>query len=351
MGYDASAFESLLSAAVPSGGAASSDYGPARTGARPANTSGVRACCACKVYLDKQFEYPDNAVRQKHHSSSTRSGVLRHVREDKWGAEVLIDGAAKVIYVTTRIAGVNNTTDRSRAGNVPLSDEELSAFYPGIVESIRRVWNAGPFKFDITDDHCDSSYRIEFNPVFDNSNPHFTISFHNEPMEPNGRSSIGISTGTGTFNLGDPRSVKNSRLAKVEAHEYGHMLGLLDEYFEFEDVDGDGDGADLVEYQLGTTTRTGRVIQNAVPGVRLPLNVYEPSRFTYRWETDRGGMQYTWPAVTGLPPEASPDDKGFMGGMHERSAERKPYIITVVYAVIEVLEANGRKVTSMTVHN
>ena len=138
----------------------------------------------------------------------------------------------------------------------------------------------------------------------------------------------------------------NMARAKLEAHEYGHMLGLLDEYFELRDIDGDGDGLDLIEYNLNTTTPTGRVFQNA--GGR-PLPGYDPRRFTYRWEADRGGMQYTWPAVTGLPSEASPDERGFMGGMNERSATRRPYIITVAYAVIEVLRQNGRTVTAMAV--
>jgi len=60
-------------------------------------------------------------------------------------------------------------------------------------------------------------------------------------------------------------------------------------------------------------------------------------------------MQYTWPKVTGLPPEASPNVNGLMGKMKERTASRRPYIITVVYAVIETLRANGRNVTAMKV--
>ncbi|HAP40624.1 MAG TPA: hypothetical protein DCQ94_12835 [Nitrospira sp.] len=259
----------------------------------------------------------------------------------------MVDGAAKVIYVTTRLSGVNGTRDLSRANTMPLTDAEIEAYYPKIIAAIRRVWNAKPYRLDITDDHCNASYRVEFNPVFVSSGAHYEITFYNEPFEPNGRSNVSISNGTANFNLGDSRSVKNSRQAKLEAHEYGHMLGLLDEYFEFNDVDGDGDGLDLIEYQLNTTTPTGRVFQNA-SGRRI--SGYDPSRFTYRWEADLGGMQYTWPAVTGLPPEASPDERGFMGGMNESTASRRSYAITVAYAVIEVLRRNGRTVTAMTVH-
>lgn len=355
MGYDPSAFDNLLNDLAPaasneSTSASASNYNAARGAARPANTSAVRACCACNVYLDQQFDYPSNALRQRHDPSSTQAGAVKPDRDDKWGAEVLIDGTAKVIYVTTRFAGVNNTTDRSRAGTAPLTDNELANYYPDIVAAIRRVWNANPYRLDIKDDHCDASYRVEFNPIFDASNPHFIIDFYNEPFEPDGRSNVAISAGKAKFNLGDRRSVKNSRNAKLEAHEYGHMLGLLDEYFEFNDLDGDGDGLDLVEYQLGTTTPTGRVLQNA-SGRRFPKSVYDTESFTYRWEADRGGVSYTWPAVTTLSPESSPDQRGFMGQMNENSASRRPYIITVVYAVIEVLRRNGRTVTSMTVHN
>ncbi len=351
MGYDPSAFDDLLRGgglAVPSTASAMDGaYREARDAARPANTRSVRACCDCRVYLDQKFDYPADALRQKHHRRSSAAGILKPDRDDRWGAEVMVDGAAKVIFVTTRLSGVNGTRDLSRAGTTPMSDAEIEGYHSDIVAAIKRVWNAKPYRLDITDDHCAASYRVEFNPMFVPSDAHYEITFYNEPFEPNGRSNVSISNGTANFNFGDSRSVKNSRQAKLEAHEYGHMLGLLDEYFEFNDVDGDGDGLDLIEYQLNTTTRTGRVFQNA-SGRRLAG--YDPSRFTYRWEADRGGMQYTWPAVTGLPPEASPDDRGFMGGMHERAATRRPYIITVAYAVIEVLRRNGRTVTAMTVH-
>ena len=349
MGYDPSAFDDLLRGGTSGMGAASSttdDYKKARDAARPANTRSVQACCSCKVYLDKKFEYPANALRQKRNSGSSAAGTLHPARGDKWGAEVMVDGTAKVIYVTTRLSGVNGTRDLSRAGTNPLDNDKLAEYYPKIVAAIRQVWNAKPYRLDITDDHCSGSYRVEFNPVFVSSGAHYEITFHNEPFDPNGRSSVSISNGTAEFNLGDSRSVMNMARAKLEAHEYGHMLGLLDEYFELRDIDGDGDGLDLIEYNLNTTTPTGRVFQNA--GGR-PLPGYDPRRFTYRWEADRGGMQYTWPAVTGLPSEASPDERGFMGGMNERSATRRPYIITVAYAVIEVLRQNGRTVTAMAV--
>lgn len=350
MGYDPSAFDDLFSSgsAVAAGTATKSgDYQEAREAARPANTRSVRACCACRVYLDQRFEYPSSALRQKHNRRSSQADSLKPDRDDKWGAEVMIDGTANIIYVTTRLSGVNGTRDLSRANTTPMTDAQIKRHYPAIVSAIKRVWNAKPYRLDITDDHCNASYLVEFNPVFVESNAHYEITFYNEPFEPNGRSNVSISNGTANFNFGDSRSVINSRRAKLEAHEYGHMLGLLDEYFEFNDLDGDGDGLDLIEYQLNTTTPTGRVFQNASG---RQLQGYDPSHFTYRWEADRGGMQYTWPAVTGLPPEASLDDRGFMGGMAENTATRRPYIITVAYAVIEVLRRNGRTVTAMTVH-
>jgi len=74
-----------------------------------------------------------------------------------------------------------------------------------------------------------------------------------------------------------------------------------------------------------------------------------PPALSPEWEADRGGMQYTWPKVTGLPSEASADENGLMGKMKERTAIRRPYIITVVHAVIETLRANGRTVTAMKI--
>jgi hypothetical protein len=352
MGYDPSAFDDLLhggGSAVPGApSTTASGYQEARDAARPANTRSVRACCDCRVYLDQKFDFPKSALRQRHNSKSSAASTLKSGSEDKWGAEIMVDGAAKVIYVTTRLSGVNGTRDLSRAKTTPMTDADIAGYYPDIVAAIKRVWNAKPYRLDITDDHCTGSYRVEFNPIFVPSAAHYEITFYNEPFEPNGRSNVNISEGTANFNFGDSRSVKNSRQAKLEAHEYGHMLGLLDEYFELKDLDGDGDGLDLIEYQLNTTTRTGRVFQNASG---RSFSGYDPSRFTYRWEADRGGMQYTWPAVTGLPAEGSADDRGMMGAMNESAATRRPYIITVVYAVIEVLRRNGRTVTAMTVHS
>lgn len=349
MGYDPSAFDNLLAGrASESGETSTGGYHEARDAAKPANTRSVRACCACRVYLDRKFDYPDNALRQIHHPRSSAAKTLKPARDDKWGTEVMIDGEAQMIYATTRLSGVNGTRDLSRANTTPMTDAEVESHYPDIISAIKRVWNAKPYRLDITDNHCAASYRVEFNPVFVTSDAHYEITFYNEPFEPNGRSNVSISNGTAHFNFGDSRSVMRSSRVKLEAHEHGHMLGLLDEYFEFRDIDGDSDGLDLIEYQLNTTIPTGRVFQNA-SGRRLPD--VDPKRFTYRWGADLGGMHYTWPAVSGLTPEASPDANGFMGSMSENTANRRPYIITVTYAVIEVLRRNGRIVTAMTVHN
>ena len=344
-------------------GAKTGGYTAARAGAKPANSSGVRACCSCVILKDKIFEVPAIALRQRHHPKSTMASSLKSSEKRPWGAEIMIDGTAGVIYVTHRLLGVNYTGKKDISGNILLMEAKLQSYFPAIIQSIRKVWNAKPYRLEITDTKCHKSYRVEFNPVFVTSNPHFTIAFINSPFKPDGRSSVlsSAKNGTATFNLNDSRSVKRAgSRAILEAHEFGHMLGLNDEYLEFEDHNRDGDGMDLSITDPASLDASGKPKRlTTVNNPQADWRAYNRTKsalekrvghgLSHDWETDRGGMQYTWPKVTGLPPEASPNVNGLMGKMKERTASRRPYIITVVYAVIETLRANGRNVTAMKI--
>lgn len=353
MGYDPSAFGSLTSSSLLAD-APPSAYRTARTDAKPANTSAVRACCECKVFQEGPFTRKANSLRQKTNPASTTPGALKPDRADAWRAEILIDGLEKKIYVTTRLAGVNMMATRSTPEAKRMTDAQMQALYPDIVDAIRNCWNAIPYKLEIEDNKCKAIYTVEFNPVFFLPNPHYTISFYNVDFDAQmGRSAVGITDGTAHFNFGDSRSViGNSKPGRLEAHEYGHMLGLLDEYFEFHDINKDGDGLDLTWKDKATGVRSGKFLQG--PGTfynsALTAAGYDARVHELEFEKDLGGIHYVWPAVTGLPAEGSPDDSGLMGGMSEIRATRRAYINTVAYAVIDVLKANGRTVSKMTVH-
>lgn len=357
MGYNASAFEKFITNTISplikthpeESPHDKAEYQNALSVAKPANTKATQACCTCKIVSDKTFKPPQDSILQKHHPRSSKSKGFRRLVDNVWDAEILIDGQGKKIYITTRMRAINETGDTTRPGNSKISDSDLNKYKERIIRSIRKAWNSSNYTIDIIDDHCINSYKIEFNPVFVQGNAHYEVRFYNEPILPNGRSVVHVHDRVAVLNLGDPHSVKNSRRATLEAHEYGHMLGLLDEYEELSDIDGDGDGLDLVEYELGTNKRTGRVIQDADGQDHPPKDKYDPSKFDYKWEHDFGGVQYIWPEVTGLPKEASPDTRGFMGRTHETLADRKVYLITVIYAIIDVLKQNGRSVTKINI--
>ena len=197
MTYDPASFGGFMKGPAPAtvAGAATTGtktggYTAARAGAKPANSSGVRACCSCVILKDKIFEVPADALQQRHHPKSTMASILKAGKKRPWGAEIMIDGTAGVIYVTHRLSWLNFTGKKHISGNMLLSDAQLQSYFPAIVKSIRKVWNAKPYRLEITDTKCHKLYRVEFNPVFVTSNPHFAITFINAPFDPDGRSFV-----------------------------------------------------------------------------------------------------------------------------------------------------------------
>ncbi|WP_154666777.1 zinc metalloprotease [Litoreibacter arenae] len=203
-----------------------------------------------------------------------------------------------------------------------MNDTQLATRIRSIPAAIARYWNAKPLKLDITDATCGQNiYEIVFDPqiVLAASGArlrgvHYNVEIVNVPMQPAPNPLGPLITGRrvlqgqsyvlgyrAVFNIGESRSGTDSVSASsrnpqadiLEAHEYGHMLGLKDEYND--------------------------------------------ARF------NRGGVDYELPDGT---VQRASGQEHLMDTMRvEQESRQARYATTIAYAVQDILNRNGRRVS------
>ncbi len=268
---------------------------------RNQTASATAACCPCTYKKDGLFRSTGH-LQQLKADGRTYKGQP----DGPWKGEVIVsfDGSRGTVAVYTRFKALNKTSDTAHyPGTIPMGDADLAARIAKIPPAIERAWNAKPYQLKITDPLCgERLFVVHFHVRMVQSGEHFTLDFVNldlmSPLEDvyglgSGRSYI-VPPDRGKFNVGDWRSATDDNAAYdcLEPHEYGHMIGLIDEYLD-----------------LGK---------------------------------DRGGVIYEYP--DGRREKIEVNDE-LMGSMQIQTAQPSRYCVTIAYAAIEVLESNGIDVT------
>ncbi|MCO5065682.1 MAG: hypothetical protein M9924_14885 [Rhizobiaceae bacterium] len=210
--------------------------------------------------------------------------------------------------MSTRLQAQNVTADVDRfPGTIALGEAEFRERVDRIAPAINAIWNAGSRKIRIRDEKCgERIYDVEFNVVFAEP-PHYKIEFVNVPetvtaLDENGEESYdtytNMSAQSAKFNLGDTESAANNQSVRIytEPHEYGHMIGLLEEYAD-----------------------EARNIRGCL----------------YRH--------------FGAPPEIEVSQRGLMGHGEDIGVLPARYFLPVADAVLKMLEAKGVTVTAMEI--
>lgn len=275
------------------------------TGLRAKSKSASSACCDC-VYRKDGTHGSSGKIRQLKFDGVTENGS----KDSAFKAEIIIDSQStdKKIYVSTRMAALNRTSDTDRyPGTVAISDADMNTKVAKIPPAIRNAWNARPYKLRITDSKCgERLYSVKFDAFFSASSPHYTIDFVNVPESvkkadykslASWRSYVLPSSYTAKFNIDDSRSATKSISAKtLEPHEYGHMIGLKDEY---------------TDHAL-----------------------------------DRNGCIYEF--YDGVTEKVSAN-RELMSDMQNKTAQPERYCLTIAYAVVAIFAQNGVRVTALEV--
>ena len=262
--------------------------------------SGRAGCCTCSFVKSGRFG-SFNKLTQYMYDGVTPNGQ----GDIPWTAEVFVasDGTAGQVTVFQKHKVVNKTADTASYPDTrPVSDEDLKAMVAKIPEAIARAWNGRAYKLKITDRRCgERLFDVRFVVSMVETEGHYTLHFVNVPgmgTAPDvrgvlsGRSYI-ISPNQGKFNLGDYRTATNNdHDESLEVHEFGHMIGLIDEY---------------------------------------PDQGF-----------NRGGVRYLFPDGT---TEMAGVTSELMGTMSNKVPIPTRYCVTVACAAISVLEANGFAVT------
>jgi hypothetical protein len=197
-----------------------------------------------------------------------------------WNAEVVLDGAAKQITVTHKMIFVNLTGHRNYGAPFGvaevLNDAEFKTRAAQIPVGIKAWWNAKPYKIRIRTRKCgEETYKIFFDPQIVTHGAHYIIDLYNVPYDPiTGRKDViyfengdrsrpkapqppiphptqpklnlgrsfvmqDPSNFHGSWSLADTRTCTDTHAHghtgynnMLEPHEFAHMLGLLDAYYD-----------------------------------------------------------------------------------------------------------------------
>ena len=275
------------------------------TGLRNEAASAVAGCCQCAVRKDGQ-QAASGKIAQLRADGTTPNGQS----DSKWTGEVIVnaDRAKGNVYVITMMRVINKTADTTTyPGTRTLTDAVVNERSTKIPPAVRKAWNTRPYRLKITDDVCgERDFKVEFNVEMVSSGGHYEVDFVNVDGMGTQNDPLGIKSGRSyvlppdraKFNLGDSRSATdNSGASTLEPHEYGHMIGLKDEYHDE--------------------------------------------------AANRGGCRYTFPDGS---TEAVGANGELMGSMSHKSARPERYCITIAYTVISVLASNGINVTACEIH-
>lgn len=273
------------------------------TGLRNEAATATAECCACAFRTDGLHPSTGKLSQLK------ADGVTPNGQNDSaWTGEIILkaDGSTGNVYVLHKLQVVNKTADTtSYPDTVAVADDELNRRVAKIPSEIRRAWNSRPYKLKITDSKCgERTFTVEFTAEMVSSGGHYTVDFVNVAGMGANNDVRGVKSGRSyvlppnraKFNLGDSRSATDGGASELEPHEYGHMLGLKDEY-----------------HDVGM---------------------------------DRGGVSYTFPDGTA---ETVGANGQLMGSMGTKTAQPERYCVTVAYAVIALMEGNGFTVTDCVI--
>ncbi|MCO5065681.1 MAG: hypothetical protein M9924_14880 [Rhizobiaceae bacterium] len=209
--------------------------------ARKRSTTAVAGCCAC-VYLKDGTHGPSYKLRQ------FNIGGTKYTYDHDFDAEIIIDGeiTPPMIYVNTRLKG-NNYTEKSdiSPGTIKVSDETFKKYLKSAETKINNAWNKGPYKLKITDKKCgEREFEVRFNVGFTDESPHYEVYVVNSPKNEGLFDPFGHHTHVSwvdqedhivKLNIGGYWEDEYASTADplTAPHEYGHMIGLLDEYQSF----------------------------------------------------------------------------------------------------------------------
>ena len=291
----------------------------------------TRAACGCCNGLivrdGGHNNTPGNAMKQLAygggHNGQGANPLHSKITIDTYSPATSSGPGKGRIIITTVMTAINKTVPTTkRTLSVQLEDDALEKRIHMIPAAISRYWNALPLKLDITDATCGRNiYDIVFDPQITLSRDgksvrgtHFTVEIVNvppqpgQPLGPEIRDGSGILQGqsyvqgkSAVFNIGEGRTATDSKAAGmlnpqadiVEAHEYGHMLGLKDEYNDH--------------------------------------------------ARNRGGVEYILPDGT---TQQAKGQEHLMDTMNkQQDARQARYAITIAYAVQDMLNDNGRAVS------
>ncbi|PTX57023.1 hypothetical protein C8N43_1688 [Litoreibacter ponti] len=279
------------------------------TGLRDEAADATEGCCTC-VFRKDGTHGPSGKLTQMRADGTTPNGQT----DTNFKAEIIINqgGSPKAVHVLTRWKMINKTSDTTRyPDTTTLTDDVVNQRVAKIPGSIRKSWNARPYKLKITDSKCgENTFKVDFDAPQVTASSHYDLEFVNvidaatNNMGANndyqgiksGRSYILPSSFSGKFNLADNRSATNGGDTHLEAHEYGHMIGLKDEY-----------------HDVGL---------------------------------DRGGVQYEFFDGTSSLHASNTD---LMGTMGTTTAQPERYCLTIAYAVVAIFAQNGITVTGLEI--
>lgn len=224
---------------------------------KPTDLSSIRefanrgaTCCDCLLREEtiffgsnQIFEY-DLTLKEKGH------------RPLGFKSEIIIDGYSNEIHVLTKLYASNDTSDASIAGNVAITDRELKKHIDLTKNSIESVWNSAITRIRMKLSGCpEKTYRVIFHIDFVRfaGDAHYLVSYVNVPGEianiDKERDNLDSWPHVGTFRKGtEPYRFATLNItfdrtngfspSLVAAHEYGHMLGIPDEYLDYEEDQG-----------------------------------------------------------------------------------------------------------------
>lgn len=261
-------------------------------------------CCSCTFRKSGKLG-PTGKLRQLRADGVTPNGQT----DNPWTGEVFVssDGTRGEVTVYSRLKAINKTSDTTMyPDTVAVSDADLTAKVAKLPPAIERAWNARGWKLKITDAKCGQRvFDVRFIVTMVDSGEHYKLDFVNVAGMGVNNDVRGISSGRsyilapdrGKFNLGDDRTATDNVGDEcLEPHEYGHMIGLIDEYRD------------------------------------VPM--------------DRGGVKYEFPDRS---TETAAVNGELMGSMTVKTAQPNRYCVTIAYAAIAVLEANGFAVTDCVI--
>lgn len=234
----------------------------------PNISAGCTSRCGCNVLqrIEETGGRPTPHIEQLALDGRTGNGK----RSWPWSGTIHIDPANKQITVTTNMLAINKTAKRlpgygSYSAN-ELGDDEFRLRASRIPGAIKSWWNAKPYRIRITTAECGTqNFRIMFNPriYFQTSEisgrKHYDAEIYNvselnfsEVSSTRKILRLNISqqsTGTDRDSYDSPTAHTDT----LEAHEYGHMIGIRDLYYISERrINGasfrfTGDGSGLTE--------------------------------------------------------------------------------------------------------